>query len=305
MKSRRRAHDAAAQVFNNSKREESGEVNPVYVEIIENFEEDEDNDEKIELDEDCPHYWNNQDLSRPFDDKARVTGSEFRKFQELLDDTFKNKATRDRKGKMASRFKVTDVMRLEDSRLFKRYLQKRAEMAELPRPKLIKNMPGSGKIKTTDFATDEIWGDEDGEGVLSAPGLNEAYLFHGSNPVGALGIGEDGFNMSKVGSNVGTMFGGGAYFGEACSKSDEYSTQDIGGVFPGKFALLVCRVLLGSTFRVTDSNIPAIEAALATGHYQSVLGDREAAVGTYREFVVFDEAQIYPEYVVIYERVFD
>ena len=39
-----------------------------------------------------------------------------------------------------------------------------------------------------------------------------------------------------------------------------------------------------------------IEDALATGRFQTVLGDREAVVDTYREFVVFDEGQIYPEY---------
>lgn len=39
-----------------------------------------------------------------------------------------------------------------------------------------------------------------------------------------------------------------------------------------------------------------IEDALATGRFHCVLGDREAAVDTYREFVIFDEAQIYPEY---------
>jgi hypothetical protein len=43
---------------------------------------------------------------------------------------------------------------------------------------------------------------------------------------------------------------------------------------------------------------------LATGAFDSVLGDREAEVGTYREFVVFDQAQIYPEYIVIYSRSF-
>ena len=32
--------------------------------------------------------------------------------------------------------------------------------------------------------------------------------------------------------------------------------------------------------------------------------DWEASVGTYREFVVFDASQIYPEYVILYEREF-
>ena len=201
---------------------------------------------------------------------------------------------------MASSFKVTQVMRIEDAALWRRYMGKRAQLAALPRPKLIEHFEGSGQLKTAPCSCSAS-----GASYLSAPGVNEAFLFHGSSPAGALGIGETGFDLSMVGKNVGTMFGGGAYFAECCSKSDEYAQDDPSGLFKGKYALLLCRVLLGSTFRVTESDIPSIEAALATGHYQSVLGDREAAVGTYREFVVFDEAQIYPEYVVIYERVYD
>lgn len=30
----------------------------------------------------------------------------------------------------------------------------------------------------------------------------------------------------------------------------------------------------------------------------------KASVGTYREFVVFDSSQVYPEYVILYEREF-
>lgn len=36
--------------------------------------------------------------------------------------------------------------------------------------------------------------------------------------------------------------------------------------------------------------------------HDSVLGDRQKARGTYREFVIFDSALAYPEYIVIYRR---
>ena len=55
-------------------------------------------------------------------------------------------------------------------------------------------------------------------------------------------------------------------------------------------------------FRVLKSDHKAIDAALESGRYDAVLGDREAAVGTYREFVIFEEDLIYPEYVVLYTR---
>jgi len=35
------------------------------------------------------------------------------------------------------------------------------------------------------------------------------------------------------------------------------------------------------------------------------VGDRESKVNTYREFIFFDERQVYPEYTVIYKRVYD
>lgn len=39
--------------------------------------------------------------------------------------------------------------------------------------------------------------------------------------------------------------------------------------------------------------------------YDCVIGDRESKVGTYREFVCFDERQMLPEYAVIYRRQYD
>jgi hypothetical protein len=47
-----------------------------------------------------------------------------------------------------------------------------------------------------------------------------------------------------------------------------------------------------------------IEAAISCGSYDSVLGDREASVGTYREFIFYQEGQVYPEYLVRYTRRF-
>ena len=130
--------------------------------------------------------------------------------------------------------------------------------------------------------------------------LNEHYLWHGSSPEAVDAIAEDGFMISKAGSNAGTMFGRGAYFAECSSKADEYSVSDSDDLF----ALLLCRVVCGQLFRILKSNIPKIEAALESGDYDAVLGDREAAVKTYREFVVFRELQVYPEYTIKYKRIY-
>ncbi len=54
-------------------------------------------------------------------------------------------------------------------------------------------------------------------------------------------------------------------------------------------------------YRTTDRE-PEAARHVEGGKFDSVLGDRECAVGTYKEFVVYDADQLYTEYVVLYER---
>ncbi|OLQ15546.1 hypothetical protein AK812_SmicGene200 [Symbiodinium microadriaticum] len=99
------------------------------------------------------------------------------------------------------------------------------------------------------------------------------------------GITDGGFRLDFSGSH------------ECSSKADEYST-DGEGIYEGVFAMILCRVACGELLRMLSATAGpdsrAVEQALAG----KVLGDREASVGTYREFVVFDSTQIYPEYAL-------
>merc|ERR1712032_1241581 len=113
-----------------------------------------------------------------------------------------------------------------------------------------------------------------------------------------MGISENGFKIDLAGHSAGTMFGPGCYFAECSSKSDEYCKDTTDGLY----TMLLCRVVCGEMFRVTEPKMWAIREAMQSGDYDSVLGDREAGRGTYREFVVFQESLIYPEYVIHYSR---
>lgn len=257
-------------------------------------------DEVHEPNLDVPEYWTNQSTSAHFDTKETVPPEFQQKIQDLLDKTWKNKATRDREGDIPTSLKMLSCHRIEDREMWVRYAQKRADLARGRHHfTAIHSLQGSGDVKTMPILA--------GGGFRErlCEDMNEVYLFHGTSPTGAMGIREDGFKLSLAGSNVGTMFGRGVYLAEASSKCDEYAQTDDSGHYEGIYGLLLCRVVCGEPFRITKSNIPAIEKALESGEYDSVLGDREAAAGTYREFVVFDEGQIYPEYVVLYRRVFE
>mmetsp|Transcript_42648 Transcript_42648/g.133090 ORF Transcript_42648/g.133090 Transcript_42648/m.133090 type:complete len:181 (-) Transcript_42648:60-602(-) len=68
-------------------------------------------------------------------------------------------------------------------------------------------------------------------------------------------------------------------------------------------SIVVCRTLLGRPLIVQEPG-DYVDEAIKTG-YDSILGDRESKVGTYKEFVLFDEAQVLPEYSIIYKRQYD
>merc|ERR1711976_589805 len=67
--------------------------------------------------------------------------------------------------------------------------------------------------------------------------------------------------------------------------------------------MLVCRSLVGNCLLVNEAG-DYIQQAKQSGK-DCVLGDRESKVGTYREFIFWDERQMLPEYAVIYKRVYD
>lgn len=260
-----------------------------------------------------PSYWNNQacsTLSWPgFNERTDVSEAFQEQIQRLLDATFRTVRTRDRFGSVPTRLRLMRVHRVENWEMWTRYLKAKARVSA-KRPDGVRHVteldgtPDKGSVRTQD-ALDVAHTEH-----LDAT-QNEFYLWHGTTPEGAIGITENGFRISYAGSHAGTYFGRGCYFAECSSKSDEYARAG-DTIFAGVFALLLCRVTCGSLFRTTVPDHDTIEKALArdpqgrpAGDYDSVLGDREASVGTYREFVVYDEDLIYPEYVVLYERKFD
>jgi len=117
-----------------------------------------------------------------------------------------------------------------------------------------------------------------------------------------LRIREAGFRLNNLSSAGPGLYGRGLYFAECSSKCDEYS-KDLD--HDGIYGLLLCRVVLGEVLQMTAGGEAAqkmISAAMESGLYDAVLGNREACVGTYREFVVYDERRVYPEFVVHYSR---
>eukprot|EP00929_Paragymnodinium_shiwhaense_P108258 TRINITY_DN7458_c0_g1_i1.p1 TRINITY_DN7458_c0_g1~~TRINITY_DN7458_c0_g1_i1.p1 ORF type:complete len:587 (-),score=53.16 TRINITY_DN7458_c0_g1_i1:79-1839(-) len=246
-----------------------------------------------------PDYWTNQDMQIGFNERKDVQEDFQAQISKLLDGTFKAVRTRDRFGQVPSSLRMVKCHRVENSAMWTRYLRAKSRvLARRPDGvKLVNELdgnPDTGFVRTQELMEDQY------KQRLDAR-VNEHYLWHGTTPEGAIGISTNGFRLSLAGSRAGTYFGKGCYFAECSSKSDEYAREGE-NIFFGVYALLLCRVVCGSLFRITHSDVDAIQTALSSGTYDAVMGDREASVGTYREFVIYDEELVYPEYVVLYER---
>lgn len=227
---------------------------------------------------------------------ASGTEEELSWMQELFDKTFKQQKTRDRwpGEELPDRLAVVQCLRSEHPELWDRFARRRQELAESCTARDVlgefvepRTMQCEGCMRRCVHAK------------LGNPS-NQAYLLHGTNPTSAVAILERAFAMDLAGNSVGTMFGPGIYLTESSTKADEYAGDDVGGEYDGLYAMLVCRVALGRPLVVEDPG--DYSGQVVYGDYDHVMGDREKAVGTFREFVLFHEASIYPEYAIFYRR---
>lgn len=145
---------------------------------------------------------------------------------------------------------------------------------------------------------------------------NEQRLFHGASWPVCVAICNQGFKLEQAGKGstwkpegdewASPLYGFGIYLAEYLTKADEYakplSTED------AVFSVLVCRVVCGM-MRVIDTNdirsdILA-ECVLDNPSHNAVLGDRVTKLKKpYREVVVYETKQVYPEFVLQYKRVY-
>jgi|Transcript_34776 hypothetical protein len=232
-----------------------------------------------------------------------LQGKELERIQKLFDATIRKKYTQDRKnqgsdGRVPDRLVVHKAWRVQNAQNWKEYSTRVDEVSK--QLAAVRRKGGSTPVmdKVPKLKTDvpEFMDDPSLQLNVAA---NAAWLFHGTSAGEA--IAKSDFRLDLVGSNAGTLYGRGVYLAESVSKSDEYSREDENGLRQ----ILICRAALGN-IHYTDEPFPnttLLETKCTNGEeFHSVLGDREKCRGTFREFIVFDEDQVYPEFVVWYKR---
>jgi len=228
--------------------------------------------------------------------------------------THREVRTKDRRSFLPKRLVVKEVVVVQNSENLFRYIRRRERIRKelMSKPGAVSPVPHLGEVgspqvcKTFDRFPDgrqfhSVWQEvEELNSNVIDPNINEFYLFHGTTAQSATSITNSDFRLDLAGTNAGTLYGRGIYFAECASKSDEYAQVDGRSLYP----MLVCRVTLGRVLYTAEEypkTAPLVKQC-TTGAYHSVLGDREKCRGTFREMIVYDADQAYPEFVVWYSR---
>jgi len=230
--------------------------------------------------------------------------------QQVADMSKKKIWTRDRgKQKVPMGFDVVKVKRNENLPIWKKYSLRRA-MTKASVLKCASDDDPSGGLDFQAYKVATSYLNSNGF-MKPEPldeSVNEWWLWHGTSIEGARAICEVDFKQKYAGSQTGSLYGKGVYFAESFTKADEYAGQFGEGDDTEKdlLVMLLCRVVGGRVnYTSEDTPDPQILAkSVVHGSYDSVLGDREKLKGTFREFIIYNNDQAYPEYIVLYRRKF-
>ena len=105
---------------------------------------------------------------------------------------------------------------------------------------------------------------------------------------------------------LGGMFGAGVYFADMCSKSDQYCTPND----HGNFYIFLSRAIFGASYP-TSAAMPRNSGGDATRRpplMPSKAGRPHDSIvyrpggNRYDEFIVYDKAQAYPEFLIEFKR---
>ncbi|HIB77147.1 MAG TPA: hypothetical protein EYO58_05915, partial [Flavobacteriales bacterium] len=244
-------------------------------------------------------YWKN---TRCVGDEVylvHVEGREFILIEKMMRESWESAKIgqgRDGSGMTHDSFIILNVLRVENSMLWRKYSSLRFEIPSVQSSEDLLDISTDSEF-STHFGLD--WS------------KNEKMLFHGApggfgdtNDVVEI-ITRSGFDerVSRRG-----MFGSGIYFASKSSKADCYSGRYQDSSIGERGKMMLSRVVMGNFHTTSTSCTDLRRPPCVKGHPKPCHHERCHSVyfdGTrknYEEFIVYDRNQCYPEYVIEYER---
>ncbi|ESO93840.1 hypothetical protein LOTGIDRAFT_228602 [Lottia gigantea] len=268
-----------------------------------------------------PAYWKK---SKPFTSKVKEylgnkknileplssTSSLYKCIEDLVQKTWRADKCghgRDAANLNHKNIQVTTIERVENTVLYYKYCARRRELfskaleRKTPCTNISRIPNSSGPMLTTKLAGKELTED-------IFPEVNEHYAFHGTSRAKA--ISQEGLDHRSSGDN--NLFGSAVYMSESSTKADQYADSKQNRT-PGPKQMILGRILLGNTYLCIGKNptkykrppctdLTHLKSHCEQGHefFDSVMAD---GTWLFREFAVYDNSSVYPEYIITYNRI--
>jgi hypothetical protein len=225
---------------------------------------------------------------------------------------------RDAEGLKHQQIAVRKIWRIEQQNQFIMYDTKRRQMcmhAAINPIASINGLKGEAEVMTRKLDCKEL----ESNNIISE--INEYYLLHGTRKNLVDNIVCDGLDSRLAGDSTGTLFGRGIYMAESSTKADQYADERTNRVGAGQpLNMIVVRVLLGNTFVCDKPQQFRRPPCTFAGCLQDNCSDKahgglffDSVLGThrvepshqrliFREFLVYDKTQCYPEFLIEYIR---
>jgi len=170
---------------------------------------------------------------------------------------------------------VVRCERIEDALLWEKYTAKRAQLRER-------------KVRRADIKPETAESIQYSANTTLDHRVNEVWLLHGTSEDAAKAISKSNFTSSSGG-----CFGSGIYFADDARKSNQYATRTEENLK----IMLLCRVALGGIMTLPEGQDRTADRYASDPNIDSILGFTDN-----KEFVVYDPAQVYPEYIMYYKE---
>lgn len=188
----------------------------------------------------------------------------------------------------------------------KEWVKTTEEFPDPPRPTAIYAIQNQALVEAFHTYGDQLRKDK------SSTSANSDLFFHGTSITcdleksnkycsdtncGVCGISQNGFDASKIGTNISRFkrFGHGIYLAPNSSKCHDY-TQGV--VEYGTRAQLLCLVACGAQYELLHDDTKLQQPP---SQYHSVYGKSGGSLN-YDEIVVYDVRAVLPQYIVVYEH---
>ena len=192
---------------------------------------------------------------------------------------YKDNVGRDARNLNHKAIQITNIKTVENDTLWNKYITKRSSMTSIHLPRL------PFPVRTTNYRRAY-------SNIMDISSQKELLLFHGTRADNIDSIVKNGFSLGKAHDG---LYGRKIYFSDSCQKADQYTDYKHSRSDGKELTIILARVTIGNSAKHSDF--------LEYVHDSCIGGTAEDEYMRFYEFMIGNEEQCFPEYVIYYNRI--